>query len=186
MAQPNRPPPGNTVGAVTAEQAGRCERMTAAEFVAMQASGKTQSSESVAGRRGVVNPMVGTWLQGKRQIGGRTIRARSKAEANYARYLEWLRSRGDIQGWAHEPRTYWFNGIKRGTVSYLPDFEVIELSGEAVLHEVKGWMDPKSATKIKRMRIYHPTVMLIVIDSTEYQRLARQVRGVVPGWEQSE
>ena len=113
-----------------------------------------------------------TWKAGWREIGGKNKFYRSRWEANYARYLEWMKSNGNISDWAHEPKTFWFDGIKRGSVSYLPDFHVIENSGDEAYHEVKGWMDDRSKTKIKRMAKYHPTVELIVIATKQYNELS--------------
>ena len=124
-----------------------------------------------------------TWKGGWREIGGVRKYYRSKWEANYAYYLEWLKTKGEIQQWEHEPTTFWFEKIKRGCRSYLPDFRVIEKDGTEVYHEVKGWMDSRSKTKIKRMAIYHPKVKLIVIDSKQYQVLRKQLKNLVPGWE---
>ena len=120
---------------------------------------------------------------GWREIGGKRNYYRSRMEANYARYLEWLRINKQILGWEHEPETFWFNGIKRGVVSYLPDFSVEEMNGTIVYHELKGYMDSKSKTKIKRMAKYHPDIKLIVIDSKGYKALAKSISSFVPGWE---
>ena len=87
---------------------------------------------------------------GWREIGGIRKYYRSRWEANYARYLEFLKVNGEIEKWEHEPETFWFEGIKRGVMSYLPDFRVTEKNGDIVFHEVKGWMDARSITKIKR------------------------------------
>jgi len=124
-----------------------------------------------------------SWKSGWREIGGKRNYYRSRWEANYARYLEWLRELGQILEWEHEPETFWFEGVKRGTVSYLPDFRVTETNGKIVYHEVKGWMDPKSKTKLRRMKKYHPDVSLILIDSKAYRKLAKQVDGIIYGWE---
>ena len=124
-----------------------------------------------------------SWKAGWREIGGIKKYYRSKWEANYAHYLQWLLERGEIAGWAHEPETFWFDGIKRGCVSYLPDFRVQEVGGSIAYHEVKGWMDDRSVTKIKRMAKYHPKVKLIVIDAKGYAALKKSVQALVPGWE---
>lgn len=110
------------------------------------------------------------------------IYVRSGWEANYARYLNWLKSRGEIESWEYEPQTFWFLAIKRGTRSYKPDFKVSE-KGKEYFVEVKGYMDAKSLTKIKRMRIYHPTVDLRVVDERQYRSIARTVSGMIRGWE---
>lgn len=132
----------------------------------------------------MVQPRTGSsWKAAWREIGGIRKYYRSKWEANYAYYLEWLKQQGQIASWAHEPKTFWFEGVKRGCVSYLPDFLVVEKDGTEAFHEVKGWMDARSATKIKRMAKYYPQVTLIVIDSKAYGKLKTQVSKFVPGWE---
>lgn len=124
-----------------------------------------------------------SWKASWREIGGVRSFYRSRWEANYARYLEWLKSKGEIVSWEHEPKCFWFNAIKRGTRSYLPDFRVTEKNGDIVYHEVKGWMDAASKTKIKRMRIYYPDVKLLVIDGKIYKKIASLVSCMIKGWE---
>lgn len=124
-----------------------------------------------------------SWKAAWHEIGGGRKYYRSKWESNYAYYLQWLKEKGEILDWKHEPKVFWFEGIKRGTVSYLPDFLVIEKNGKEVYHEVKGWMDDRSKTKISRMAKYYPDVTLIVIDSKAYQSLRKAVSKIVPGWE---
>lgn len=124
-----------------------------------------------------------TWKGGWREIGGIKKYYRSRWEANYARFLSWMESNGQISGWSHEPETFWFEGIKRGCVSYLPDFLVIKKDGSREYHEVKGWMDNRSKTKIRRMAKYFPKIRLIVVDSKAYGRLKNSVSRIVPGWE---
>lgn len=123
-----------------------------------------------------------TWKSGWVEIGGKRFYARSRWEANYARYLQWQKERGEISDWSHEPKTFWFEGIKRGCVSYLPDFCVQKPSGEEY-HEVKGWMDDRSKTKIARMGRYYPEVNLVVIDSVRYRALAKTLKLIIKGWE---
>jgi len=124
-----------------------------------------------------------TWKQGWREIGGKSKYYRSRWEANYARYLEWLKKIGEIKEWEHEPKTFWFEGVKRGTVSYLPDFRVTEANGSTEYHEVKGWMDDRSKTKLKRMKKYHPQVKLVLIDAKAYKALSKKIGGSIDGWE---
>lgn len=146
---------------------------------------RTVKAMATRERNGTQLPMRvnATWKAGWREIGGVMKFYRSRWEANYARYLEWLRERGEIVSWRHEPKTFWFDGIKRGCVSYLPDFEVVEACGKVAYHEVKGWMDDRSATKIKRMAKYHPEVTLIVIAKKEYRKIELQVSRLIAGWE---
>lgn len=107
---------------------------------------------------------------------------RSSWEANYARYLNWLMARGEIDGWAYEPETFWFEKIRRGVRSYKPDFR-IEEKGRSYFVEVKGWMDDKSKTKLKRMAKYHPAVEVRVVGQKQYAALARSVASLIPNWE---
>ena len=133
--------------------------------------------------------------RGKRQIGGRAVKptggkradlgglyVRSKAEANYARFLNWLQARGEILSWEYEPQTFDFP-VKRGTRSYTPDFRIRDKGGAIVYHEVKGWMDRKSKVQLNRMRRHYPEVQIRVIDGKEIGRLGRQVGPLIPGWE---
>ena len=108
---------------------------------------------------------------------------RSSWEANYARYLNWLVGLGEIAAWEYEPDTFWFDEIKRGTRSYTPDFKITNNDGTVDYHEVKGWMDQKSRTKLKRMAKYYPNVKVTLIDADAYYAIARDVSGFIPNWE---
>lgn len=88
---------------------------------------------------------------------------RSKMELRYARYLENLVKIKAIKDFKHEPQTFWFTEIKRGVRSYLPDFKVINTDNSHYWVEVKGYMDAKSLTKIKRFKKYYPQEKIIVV-----------------------
>jgi hypothetical protein len=122
------------------------------------------------------------WKQSWVELGERRFFARSRWEANYGRYLEWLRTRGEIANWKYEPAIYEFP-LKRGVTSNKPDFGVTENTGRYVLHEVKGWMDPKSKTRIKRMKKYYPNVEMIIINGGIMASIAKLLGPVIPGWE---
>jgi hypothetical protein len=87
-----------------------------------------------------------------------------------------------ISEWEHEPETFWFDKIKRGTNNYKPDFRVTFPSGGVEYIEVKGYMDQKSRTKIKRMAKYHPQVKLRVVDGTWFKANAGVLKKVIPEW----
>lgn len=127
-----------------------------------------------------------SWKAGWREIGDKRNYYRSRWEANYARYLQWLKGRGEIIDWRHEPETFWFEAIKRGVRSYLPDFRVWENDGSTKLHEVKGWMDARSKTTLRRMAKYHPAETIILIRERDYSAIARQVGPLIEGWETSD
>ena len=108
---------------------------------------------------------------------------RSSWEANYARYLNWLIERGQIAAWDYECRTYEFHKIKRGSRHYTPDFLITYLDGRQEWHEVKGYMDPRSATKLKRMARYYPQVRIVLIDAPVYREIAKRAGALIRGWE---
>jgi hypothetical protein len=137
---------------------------------------------------GCLAPKVsrGNWKAGWREIGGCKKYYRSRWEANYARYLEWLKSRGLIQGWEHEPETFWFDKIKRGIRSYLPDFRVTEIDESVTYYEVKGWFDARSKTAVARMGRYHPTIKLVLVFEKQYKQAAAIASALIPDWEYSE
>lgn len=145
-----------------------------------------------------------------RPVGARGIKFRSKAEANYAAYLEWLKTGGHIVDWKYEPVEMWFtpnpppirkgrkratvwsnpahlglSGISKGRVTYVPDFFVDERACGAMASyyvEVKGYMDARSKTTLARARRYFPGVRIDVVDSRQMATLNRAVGGIVPGW----
>ncbi len=154
-------------------------RITDLSALGGAAAGLAMATKGASARRSATKHVQAGW----REIGGRRIHCRSRSEANYGRYLEWLRARGDIKDWAHEPETFWFDGVRRGCVSYKPDYTVTENSGRVVRHEVKGWMDDKSRVKLKRMAKYHPNIVILVITSETYAGIAKTVSGLIAGWE---
>lgn len=92
---------------------------------------KKLSKRSVIGRRDDLNQFF-----------------RSNWEANCAR---WFNHKG--KKWAYEPNVFSFleHGIKRGTVSYCPDFKVGTL-----WVEVKGFLDTKGKTAVRRFKKFYP------------------------------
>lgn len=147
----------------------------------------TKAMKTTISRYGKLGSQVsrGNWKAGWREIGGKRNYYRSRWEANYARYLQWLKENGQIIDWQHEPETFWFESIRRGVRSYLPDFRVTENDHSLVLHEVKGWMDSRSKTTLARMAKYYPQQKLVVVREKQYNSIARSVGRVIEGWEDS-
>ena len=123
-----------------------------------------------------------TWKQDWAEIGGKRNFYRSRWEYRYALYLEFMKKHKHIVEWEHEPKTFWFEGIKRGTNNYKPDFRVVFPSGNDEWIEVKGYMDSKSATKIKRMAKYHPDVKLRVIGKEWFKENGSKLKNIISGW----
>lgn len=114
-------------------------------------------------------------------IGGQKFYARSRWECNVAAYLQFLKEKGKIFLWEHEPRTFWFLAIKRGVRSYLPDFRVVNNDGSHYWIETKGFWDSKSKTKVARMRKYYPEEVLKIIGPDEYAAICTW-SSIIPDW----
>ncbi len=104
-------------------------------------------------------------------VGGKRIFFRSKWEFHYAQHLQGQKEKGFILDWEHEPKTFWFEEIKRGTRSYLPDFKVTKNDKTHCWVEVKGYMDAKSKTKMKRFKKYYPEEELYLVRADFFMNL---------------
>lgn len=116
--------------------------------------------------------------RGEYQIGDKTIYFRSKWEANYALYLEWLKEKGQIKSWEYEPERYDFIGYegKRPFVvgmGYLPDFRVTNNDGKFYLVELKGFR--QGMLRLKRMKKYYPDIKIEIVDTKEYGILKKKI-----------
>jgi len=108
---------------------------------------------------------------------------KSAWERNYARYLNWLKKKGEIKSWEYEPVKFDFSEKKkRGVTCYTPDFRTEENDGRKIYHEVKGWMKPQDQVKLNCMERYYPFIELKVIGKAEYKAIA-QFAKLIPGWE---
>ena len=68
-------------------------------------------------------------------------------------------------------------------MSYLPDFLVINNNDKEEYHEVKGYMDKKSATKLKRMKKYHPEIVMVLIQADWFKRNNKLGKSLFKDWE---
>ena len=103
---------------------------------------------------------------------------RSSWEYYYALFLEKLYLEHKIIDWKHEPKIFWFEGIKRGVRSYLPDFCVIHLDNTEEWCEVKGYYDSKSQTKMKRMRIYFPEIKIRLVGADWFKQNIKSCKAI--------
>lgn len=111
---------------------------------------------------------------------------RSSWEANYARYLNWLITQGQISKWEYEPETFEFHKITKGNKFYTPDFKITNIDGTIEYHEVKGWLDNDSKVKLNRFARYYPDIKLVLIDKPVYTAIARTMRPLIQEWEWNE
>lgn len=126
---------------------------------------------------------VHTRAKGGRRPDLGDIYFRSSWEANYARYLNLLKKMGLVVSWQFEPKTFWFP-VKRGVVSYKPDFLVFFKGAErGEYHEIKGWVVARDRTKWARMAKYYPDVKLVVVGHSEYRTIKNKWASAIPEWE---
>lgn len=119
--------------------------------------------------------------KGTIEIGGKKVFCRSSWEANICAYFQFLKDNGEIKDWDLEVKTFWFENIKRGVRSYKPDFFITNNDGSQYFEEVKGWMDAKSKTKIKRMAKYYPEVDLRILEQKRYKEISK-MKSLIPNW----
>lgn len=133
-------------------------------------------------KNGTLNPMINQSNPYSRTKSGKrkdlnNVFFRSAWEANIARYYNFIGVK-----WEFEPKTFIFHNITRGSVSYTPDFYLPE---EDKWVEVKGWMDGKSKTKLKRFKQQYPDEYnkLQLITEKEYNEIKRKVSNYIKSWE---
>ena len=158
-------------------------RLTEAQFAALAGKKAPGGKKKPAGMPDAFRSNV----QGKRTIGKKTYRFRSLWEMNYARYLEFLRRKGEITDWEYEPTVFRFpkEAYDAGPFLYKPDFVVTEVDKTRRWHEVKGWLNPSSKKKIKRFHKHFPQEGEIILVGKEWFSKARNqnLHKIIPGWE---
>ena len=122
------------------------------------------------------------------------VSMRSGWEKNFARYLN-----AEKIIWEFEPKLFIFDGVKKGNLSYLPDFY---LPKDDIWIEVKGFLRPQDKIKIRRFQRFFPEEfkkLQVVINSKNskvyefyhnmgikvfvfYGDLKKQ-KNAIPGWE---
>jgi hypothetical protein len=113
-------------------------------------------------------------------IGDKKIYFRSSWEYYYAIFLEKLKQERKIIDYKHEPKCFWFEDIKRGVRSYLPDFCIIHNDGNEEWCEVKGYYDSKSKTKMKRMAKYYPQVKIRLVGADWFKENLKSCKALEP------
>lgn len=109
---------------------------------------------------------------GKYEVAGRVFYFRSGWEYIYAQWLEHLKKSGEIKHWDYEVKVFKFP-LTKGTVEYKPDFIVLNSDDSHEWHEVKGYMDPKSATKIRRFAKFYPEEKLVLIRKKDIKAIEK-------------
>lgn len=115
-------------------------------------------------------------------INGVTKYYRSRWELNYAHYLEYLRSIGEVIEWQHEPRKFWFENVKQGITNYTPDFRVVYKDEKEVWVEIKGYIDKDAKTKERRFKKHFPKLNYEMITAKEYKQIEENFSRIVNNW----
>lgn len=123
---------------------------------------------------------------------------RSSYEANLARILNHKKI-----SWSYEPQVFFFEGVKKGTISYLPDFRIEKPDGSHSWIETKGYLDKKGKTALTRFKKFYPQEFACLeaicdrpnsktdvflkklgIRQISYMKeLEKLWKGVIPNWE---
>ena len=117
--------------------------------------------------------------RGNYAVGDKEIYFRSKWEANYALYLQWLKDLKEIKDWQYEPYPrydfiVWENKKPRVLgLGYLPDFKVINNDDSFYLVELKG--RKQGMQKLKRMAKYYPEIKIELVTQKEYMHLHKKL-----------
>lgn len=130
---------------------------------------------------GAPMPQRVTW-KGWYEIDGKKMYLKSNWERRFCLYLSLMKVNKHIVDYWYEPETFWFEGIKRGTTNYKPDFKVEFPSGKFEYYEVKGYMTSKDETKLKRIKKYHPEVTITVIGKDWFKKNGRTLKAIIHEW----
>jgi len=123
--------------------------------------------------------------RGYRIIDKKKIYFANRMEANYYRYLLWLKKQKHLANFEYQPNPFDFRtfGIDQGRVTYRPDFLVLQFDGFCYYVEIKGHMNASSKTKLNRMRKYFPQILVEVVHYGMYKKLEKEVGTLIEGWE---
>jgi hypothetical protein len=131
---------------------------------------------------------------------------RSGWEADQLRFFNYKKEELGIARVDYEPTdfTFWQFGVKRGTVSYTPDFKITYVDGSYIWCECKGgFLKPSDKTRIRRFQKYYPEEAKLLTAITPgpntktalffkglnvkilyyFPDLKKQYRDIIPFWE---
>lgn len=133
-------------------------------------------------KRIVAGGYTSNW-QGWATVGDQKCYFRSLWEHNYACFLEWQCSEKRLLSWEHEPKRFSFKDkYLRPPYDYLPDFKVTYSTGVWEWHEVKGFLNGKSKSKIKRFEKHFPREGAITLIDKRWFSNTGNYSLVIPGW----
>lgn len=115
----------------------------------------------------------------------------SNYEYDYALFLDYLYSSGDIAGWIRNTTQFYFSepvpispkNKERTVKSHRPDFIIFNKDGTYEIHEVKGWMNMKATKVDEQFRKDYPDLTYKIIGRDEILALQAEFKDKLWGWE---
>lgn len=169
-------------------------RLSQAEYLRLLSKGAVEEPEKPhSGFRGTTQNLKARAKGGRRadlpDPNGNPdgLYVRSIMEANWMRWLLYQQKLGIVAKVAYEPKEIYYEVDrsllpKRAVInSYQGDFRVEYPDGRWEIHEVKGYMDARSKTKLRLMAKFFSDVSIVVIDQVAYR--AVQPYAELLGWE---
>lgn len=111
-----------------------------------------------------------------------SLHVRSSWEANYTRYLKFLKENGKIQDFEYENETFKFENEQEKPYSFTPDFKVYSKEG-VCYHEVKGVAKTRDLKINERMKKYFPNVKIKYIFPEDYKKIQNEYGCIIKNWE---
>lgn len=100
------------------------------------------------------------------RIGMKFYNFKSKFEANWALYLQFLKEQGKIFNWDYENRTFEFphESSSQRFQQYTPDFVIWEKErGKPYYQECKGYYTGRDTTRFRRLLRHYPDIIIELV-----------------------
>lgn len=129
------------------------------------------------------------YKRGWRKIGKNNYFCYSSWEANYLRYLEYLKKNQKIIEYKKEPTQFAFpkpikyqNYNGKTISSYIPDFQIFMKRGGSEYHELKGWINDKFLKQMEAMKQFYPKIKIKIIGK-EWFSENYNLKNIIKDWE---
>lgn len=129
--------------------------------------------------------------KGERKIGGNLISFDSSYEANFARFLQHLKEKGEILAFVKNTTKFPFSETvdlsqvcKTGTIqrSYTPDFLVFYPDWTYTVFEIKGWMNKRDDLKKAQFEKDYSGLKLEYVRKKDLLQIQNSL--TLPWWEE--
>lgn len=98
-------------------------------------------------------------------IGGINYNFDSLFEMRWAKYLQFLKEHGQIQGWKFHPVRwdFWRFNYRNKPHEYTPDFQVTEMDGAEIFQETKGYIETRDISRMRRAAKHYDAVFDLIV-----------------------